>query len=147
MTRTDERATRSFTIRRIAPPDGACNVVISSDLQPPATVIRVSGEIDAHNAEYVSDYLLGFVHADHPLVLDLGGLEFMGVAGFRALIRFAAACREVQRSWALVASEAVNILLRVTDYWLPVVDSMDEALQWLSERESDLIAPRGSTRC
>jgi anti-anti-sigma factor len=97
-------------------------------------VITVGGEVDACNAERVSDYVVGFVHVDHPLVLDLGGVEFLGVAGFRAIIRFAAECRRAEREWALVTSDAVNLLLGLTEshYLPPAVGSVDELLQQLA---------------
>ena len=107
-------------------------VQLRSYPRPPATVVAIGGEIDACNAEHVNDYLAGFIHLDHPLVLDLSGVDFLGVAGYRAIVGFGAQRRSAQRALALVTSDAVNVLLRVLpDYWLPAVESMDEALQGL----------------
>ena len=106
-------------------------VRLSSRPRPPATVITVSGDVDVCNAEQVRDYIAGFVHVDQPLVLDLSGVKFLGIDGFRAVLGFAAACRRAKREWALVSSAAVNVLLgpSVGDDRLPIVGSVDEALQ------------------
>ena len=94
-------------------------------------MITVSGEVDACNAEHVRDYVVGFVHVDHPLVLDLSGVDFLGDEGFWAVMRFAVDCWRALREWALVSSDAVNLLLSLTasEYRLPAVGSVDEALQ------------------
>jgi anti-anti-sigma factor len=102
MPRTDHHCKHSFDIHGRRASDGRRGVQLCSRPRPPATVIAVSGEVDATNSERVKDYLVGFVHVDHPLVLDLSGVEFLGVAGFRAVIRFAVKCRRAEREWALV---------------------------------------------
>jgi anti-anti-sigma factor len=108
-------------------------VQLSSYPRPPATVIEVVGDVDACDADHVAKYLFGFVHVDHPLILDLGGVGFMGVAGLRAVQLFAEKCRAAGRDWVLVTSQAVNILLRVSpDYWLPTVDTLEDAVQHLA---------------
>ena len=114
--------------------DSGRGVRLCSRPHPSATVITVSGEVDACNAARVSDYIMGFLYADHPLVLDLSGVKFLGVAGLRAVIRFAAECRRAERQWALVSSDAVNLMLRLTDgnYRLPTVGLVDDALQRLA---------------
>jgi anti-anti-sigma factor len=95
-----------------------------------ATVIEVGGDIDAHNAQHVTDYFADFAYVGHPLVLDLSGVDFLGTAGFRAILLFAEECRRVERHWALVSSRAVKILLRVQpDHHLPMAGSVDTALQ------------------
>jgi len=97
-------------------------------------VIEVGGDIDARNAGGVSRYLLGFVHVGRPLVLDFSAVDFVNVAGFSAVLRFAAECRQAGRDWVLVASDAVKLLLRLAPgYRMPVVESLDEALQRLAE--------------
>jgi anti-anti-sigma factor len=94
-----------------------------------ATVIEVGGEIDAHNAQHVTDYLGDFIYVGHPLVLDLSGVDFLGTAGFSAILQFAEECRRAERHWALVSSHAVKILLRVEpNHHLPTAGSVDRAL-------------------
>jgi anti-anti-sigma factor len=98
--------------------------------RPPATVIEVGGEIDAHNVQHVTDYLADFIYVGHPLVLDLSGVDFLGTAGFSAILQFAEEYRRVERHWALVSSHAVKILLRVEpNHPLPTAGSVDTALQ------------------
>ena len=98
-----------------------------------ATVIEVGGEIDACNAQHVTDYLADFIFVGHPLVLDLSGVDFLGTAGFGAILQFAEECRRAERHWALVSSDAVKILLRVVpNHRLPAAGSVDAALQRLA---------------
>ena len=95
-----------------------------------ATVIEVDGEIDASNAQYVTDYFAEFIYVGHPLVLDLSGVDFLGTAGFKAILQFADECRRAERHWALVSSPAVKILLRVeSNHRLPTAGSVETALQ------------------
>ncbi len=105
-------------------------VRLYSYLRRRATVIEVGGEIDAHNAQHVTDYLADFIYVGHPLVLDLSGVDFLGTAGFRAILQFAEERRRAERHWALVSSDAVKILLRVEpNHRLPTAGSVDTALQ------------------
>ena len=102
--------------------------------RPPATVIELSGEIDACDAEQVSDYLVGYVHVDHPLVLDCSRVDFLSVAGHRATVLFAEKCHRAGRDWVLITSTAVDVLLRVVNEAdLPVVASLDEGLRTLAQ--------------
>ena len=105
-------------------------VRLCSYQRPPVTVIEVDGEIDAHNAQHVTDYFADFIYVGHPLVLDLTSVDFLGTAGFRAILQFAEECRLTGRHWALVSSDAVKILLRVApNLHLPTAGSVDTALQ------------------
>ena len=98
--------------------------------RPPATVIEVGGEIDAHNAQHVTDYLADFIYVVHPLILDLSDVDFLGTAGFSAILQFAEECRRAERPWTLVSSHAVKILLGVEpNHRLPTAGSVDTALQ------------------
>ncbi len=108
-----------------------------------ATVIEVGGEIDAHNAQYLTDYFGDFIYVGHPLVLDLSGVDVLGTAGFAAILQFAEECRRAERHLALVASRAVKILLRVApSHRLPRARSVDTAL----ERFADLPKPARKLR-
>ena len=51
-----------------------------------ATVVCVSGEIDASNADRVGEAIRRFSRQKAPLILNLSQLDFLGIAGFRALI-------------------------------------------------------------
>ncbi len=94
------------------------------------TIIEVGGEIDAHNAQCVTDYFADFIYVGHPLVVDLSGVDFFSTAGFEVILQFAEECRRAKRHWALVSSRAVKILLRVEpNHRLPTAGSLDTALQ------------------
>lgn len=128
-------------LTRISTAPAPLGVRLCSYPRPPALVIEVGGEIDARSARGVSRYLTRFVHVGCPLVLDFSAVHFLNFAGFKAVLRFAAECRQAGRDWVLVASDAMKLLLPVASgYRLPVVDSLDEALQRLSE------TPKGEWR-
>ena len=103
------------------------------------TLLRVEGEIDASNAEDVTQGIRRFARLKTPLVLDLCDLSFLSVEGFRAVLVLN---RELQHSrvhCSVVAGEAMRPLLRiVTDNGLPVVGSVPEALQVIE----DIVAAR-----
>jgi anti-anti-sigma factor len=97
------------------------------------TVLAVSGEIDACNADPVGEYIQGFIAPGRDLILDLANLEFLGVAGLNRLFAVSVECATARAGWALVTSHPVRRLLRVADpeRTLPAVGSMHEALQRL----------------
>jgi anti-anti-sigma factor len=147
LTTTEHGLTEQLT-EPIARGGRGLRVRLSSYPRPPATIVAIGGEIDACNAEYFGDYVLGFLHVDHPMVLDLTGVEFLGTAGFRIILRFASECEALQRDWAVVCSEAVNLLQRVTrDSCLPGAASVDEALQKLAALKGDTVTAAESSRC
>ncbi len=94
-----------------------------------ATVLTVEGEIDASNSDRLADAVNHFSALETPLVVDISGLLFIGVTGFRALIAFD---EERDRSgllWALVTGDALRPFLRVVaDHQLPVTSSVPAAL-------------------
>ena len=139
MTFSDHDLTQTMAV--YAPVRDGCDLGLrlSSQPRPPATLITISGEIGAYNAERVNDYVLRFVHIDHPLVLDLSRVEFLGTAGLRAILRFAAERRTLGQDRALVVSDAGKFLLRMAVHHslaagkpLVAVRSVDEALQRLA---------------
>jgi anti-anti-sigma factor len=93
-------------------------------------VITAHGELDAANAQEFVDYALR--HAPHTerLVLDLGGVDFFGTAGFSALHSVNVRCAGEKIEWALVPSSAVTRLLKICDpdSALPICGSVDAAL-------------------
>lgn len=83
-----------------------------------ATVVAISGRIDAANAESLTGYALRFVTADRPFVLDLTGSTSLTPGAARLLTGVADRCAAVGTAWALVAGESANRLL---------TDALDEA--------------------
>jgi anti-anti-sigma factor len=108
-----------------------------------ATVVAISGEIDASNADVVSQHIRRFLSVGTALVLDLSDVECIGVKGLRALFALDDECARSGVEWALVANPSVRLVLGAADpdNVLPVVTSVPEALRWLRnpERQSALL--------
>ncbi|OBA63472.1 sulfate transporter [Mycobacterium sp. 1100029.7] len=106
------------------------------------TVITVDGELDAANSDQLAIYVQRNARRTTRVILDLRRLEFIGTAGFSALHRINVVCSGAQLSWAMVASPAVERLLRVCDPdgTLPVTSALEEPLlepaAWTSEPQA-----------
>ena len=94
------------------------------------TVISISGEIDASNVDDVSHHVRELVSDGGALIVDLAEVDFIAIEGLRALFALNIQCARTGTTWALIASHAVNRLLRVGDHdkLLPAVGSATEAL-------------------
>ena len=94
-----------------------------------ATVVCISGEIDASNADRVGEAIRRFSRRKAPLILNLSQLDFLGIAGFRALINLNHEHRQAQLPSSMVTGAVVRRLAGVfPDHGLPIVDSVPEAL-------------------
>jgi anti-anti-sigma factor len=100
---------------------------------PPAVVISARGEIDAANADRLTEFTVANVMSCHKLILDLRGVDFIGAEGFSALLRISVSCAGAGTEWALVTSVAAARLLKICDPHgeLPVVGSTAEAVAML----------------
>ncbi|ORV18495.1 STAS domain-containing protein [Mycobacterium celatum] len=100
-----------------------------------ATVVTISGAIDAMNVERVSEYCRHFVLSDKPIVLDLSGVDCLASEGIRLLYRIDDDCRTAGVEWALVASPAVTRVLQITNEegLFPVAESVHEALHYFAD--------------
>jgi anti-anti-sigma factor len=99
-----------------------------------ATVLRIVGEIDASNAELLAQAIRRFSRLKAPLVLDLGGLDFIGAAGLRELLNLRDEHRRSQIYCGMVGGEALRRLTQVMpDHGLPMVDSVDDALGYIED--------------
>jgi anti-anti-sigma factor len=108
-------------------------VYLSSQTRGGATVVAVTGEIDASNIHHLTDYAQHHLGAGRPVVIDLTGLDFLGAQGIPALLDINGRCGDAGVEWSLVPSHAVSRLLRICDVdGLPVVSSVDEALEHFS---------------
>ena len=92
-------------------------------------------ELVLHAGDYISPFVAThFKQLKAPLILDLSHLDFLGVAGFRALLALDDEHRRDEVVCQLVIGAAVHRLMRVvTDHPLPVVESVPEALQRIEE--------------
>jgi anti-anti-sigma factor len=95
---------------------------------PSATVITAHGELDAANANELTDYVQRCVRRSRRVILDLRGLEFIGTAGFSALHRINVVCSAAGANWVVVPGRAVYQLLRICDPdgTLPTTTSLPE---------------------
>jgi anti-anti-sigma factor len=94
------------------------------------TVITISGEIDATNADQLGHQLVQLVPEDGALIADMAYTEFIGVDGLRGLFGLNMECERKDTRWAVIGSHAVHRLLRVGDRegLIPAVRSATEAL-------------------
>jgi anti-anti-sigma factor len=97
---------------------------------PSGPVIAAHGELDASNASQLADYVQRCTTHSRSLILDLGGVEFFGTAGFSALHTINARCAGANVGWAVVPSQAVSRLLRICDPHnaLPIAESTAAAV-------------------
>src|SRR5262245_50297657 len=51
-----------------------------------AAVLCVDGEVDGSNADTLAAQIRRFTKVQNPVILDLSHLDFLGVAGFRAVL-------------------------------------------------------------
>jgi anti-anti-sigma factor len=79
------------------------------------TVVAVVGDIDAGNAEDITACVTGLLGSRKQLLLDLSGLEFLGVAGTSALEQISGHCAQRGIAWVLIPSAAVSRTLDVCD--------------------------------
>ena len=100
-----------------------------------ATVVTISGDVDASNDYRVHDFATRFVAVSKALILDLSGVEFFSAAGLSVLIAVDEACRTADVEWALISSRVVNRVLRLIDCdtTLPTASSVPEALKQVNE--------------
>lgn len=112
------------------------------------TVISISGEIDASNADDVSRHASALGSGCGALIIDLADVDFIALHGLRALFALRMQCARTNTTFVLIASHAVNRLLRWgdRDKLLPVVGSATEALQLIrgsdqGRRSLQLVTP------
>lgn len=96
----------------------------------------VRGEVDAANADRLTDQVRRCAARGEWLVLDFSAVTFMGTAGFAALQKIQA-CAGNRVQWALVPGAAVSRLLRICDpeSALPTTESITDALTRVQESQ------------
>jgi anti-anti-sigma factor len=100
-----------------------------------ATVVTISGAIDAGNVDRVSEYSRRFILDDNPFVFDLSGVDCFAAQAVSLLHRVDDECSRAGVEWVLIPSRAVSQILRITneDGAFPVVDSVHEALRHFAD--------------
>jgi anti-anti-sigma factor len=99
-----------------------------------ATILQIGGEIDAYNADQLSEHAYRYAAVAAALVVDMSAVDFMSVKGLRNMMALADKCHDQGIEWALIASSSVRLMLRVggAESALPVADSVSTALQRLT---------------
>lgn len=100
-----------------------------------ATVVTVSGDIDAANAECVAGYAKRFVLAEKPFVLDLSGVTSLAAEALSLFTDLDDQCLAAGVEWSLIGSLPVLQVLRGCGALdeMPVTASVPEALHHFSE--------------
>jgi anti-anti-sigma factor len=100
-----------------------------------ATVVTVTGDIDAANAERVTEYAKRFVLAEKPFVLDLSGVSSFAAEALSIFYDLDAQCEQTGDEWSMVGSQPVLQALRASGSLddMPVTASVPEALHHFSE--------------
>jgi anti-anti-sigma factor len=107
-----------------------------------ATVVKVSGEIDATNLDRFSDYTRRIVGEAPGLILDLSEVDFLCAKGISVLLALDDDCRAAGTHWAIVASRFVRRLLHLGDPgdMLPTASSERKALTILAAQARESLA-------
>ncbi|UMB71997.1 STAS domain-containing protein [Mycobacterium paraterrae] len=113
-----------------------CNgALVRAQCRHLATVVTITGSIDASNVDQVIQYAERFNLPDKPFVLDLSGLDTFGGQAVRLLYAVDEACAAAGLDWALIPSQAVSLTLLVTrgDINFPTATTVHEALQFFAD--------------
>ena len=92
-----------------------------------ATVVAISGRVDAGNVERITESVLRAVASGSRLVLDLTGVTAFTPRATGLLTAVDERCMTAGVDWALVPSEAVTRRLRADSAPLPVIASVAQA--------------------
>jgi len=100
-----------------------------------ATVVTVTGGLDAANLDRVSQYTKRFVLREKPVVLDLGGVNSATPHIISLLCELDDACTSAGVDWSLIASQAVIRAVRDFDdrLELPTVATVADALNQFAD--------------
>ena len=116
----------SFTSRYGNPADDYKGAHIWAQCRHTATVVAVTGKVDARNVDHVIARTVRVIGEESPFVLDLSGVMTFTPAALRLLTAVDDHCAAIGAQWALVAGEAViqRIPRRVE---FPMLDTVAEA--------------------
>jgi anti-anti-sigma factor len=144
---------RDFTVRRRSSSETAdAAIYLSSSKHAARTIVAVKGDIDESNADDITEFVGGVITTVPAFVLDLSGVKFLAVEGFRALTRIHEDCFRAGVVWILITSKAVDLVLDVVagKHRLPAMRSLDAALHLLTacaRANQATVTPISRTRC
>jgi anti-anti-sigma regulatory factor len=125
----------SLAPRRAQLPFDCNGAAVRAQCRHLATVVTISGAIDASNVDQVIEYAQRFNLPDKPFVLDLSGLDSFATQAVRLLHRVDDAFRATGLDWALIPSQAVSLTLLVTgeDTSFLTAATVHEALHYFAD--------------
>ena len=125
----------SLAPRRAHLPFDCNGAAVRAQCRHLATVVTISGTIDASNVDQVIEYAQRFNLPDKPFVLELAGVESFAAQAVRLLHRVDDACAAAGLEWALIPSQAVSLTLLLTgeDTSFPTADTVHEALHYFAD--------------
>jgi anti-anti-sigma factor len=113
-------------------------VDMRAQLRHLATILTISGDIDARNIDRVSAYATRLVPVGNALLLDLSGVTFFAAQSISVLVTVGDACDNAGSPWALITSHAVDRVLRISEHddVLPVASSVPDGIQYFADLAS-----------
>lgn len=117
----------SFTSRYGNPAQDFKGAHVWAHCRHGATVVAVSGRVDAHNVAPITESALRAVATGSRLVLDLSGVTAFTPKALGLLTALDDRCATAGVAWALVPSEAVARRLRSENIPMPMIASVAEA--------------------
>ena len=101
-----------------------------TDIGSAVVSVAVVGDLDAHNARGLAEYIDANVDGTRRLIVDLQGLTLFGTRGFSALHYVNVTCSRRAVTWVAVPGPEVTRLLRICDPEgaLPVANSFVAAV-------------------
>jgi anti-anti-sigma factor len=129
----------AFTASRERPAMECGGAQLRVDTRKQATVVAISGDVDGTNIDRVQAHVRALISEAKALVLDLGAVECLGVAGLRALSALSDQCEKAGVKLAVVADRFASVMLRADDRasMAPVCDSLAQALESVANRGKD----------
>jgi anti-anti-sigma factor len=125
---------KGFTSRYGNPTSNYNGAQIRAHSRHVATVVTITGNIDANNVDRLAARAQRFLFADKPIVVDLSGVTSFAAQAVSILLAFGEQCQRAGVEWVLVVNDAVAEQLRVQNVdAVPVVDSVAEALHELDD--------------
>lgn len=100
-----------------------------------ATVVTVTGDIDAGNMSCVADYARRYVLAEKPFILDLSGVGSFAAEAISLFYEIDDRAADADVEWSVIGSQPVLQVLRASGTLddMPVTASVPEALHHFSE--------------
>lgn len=123
--------------------DGAWVRALSRQL---ATVVTVGGTVTAENLDRLTAQVRRFVIDEKPFVLDLSAVDSIAASPTPLLDAVSDACDKAGVEWAVVAGDAVTVLIDAAG---PVVPSVPDALEHFAEvnmRRRTMLLPLLATK-